>query len=111
LACWLILTEAASLCQIVLDNHSAHVSKETRAYLASVANRFEFIFTPKHGSWLNLIEAFFSKMTRSMLRGLRVHSLDELKTRIEQYLEEVNQTPVVFRCQHGLEDIAVTQSC
>ncbi len=93
--------------QIVLDNHSAHISKETRSYLATVPNRFEFIFTPKHGSWLNLIEAFFSKMTRNMLRGLRVHSIDELKARIEQYLEEINQTPVIFRWKHGLETIAV----
>lgn len=93
--------------QIVLDNHSAHISKETRSYLATVPNRFEFIFTPKHGSWLNLIEAFFSKMTRNMLRGLRVHSLDELKTRIEQYLKEINQTPVIFRWKHGLDTISV----
>ena len=32
--------------RLVLDNHSAHVSKETRAYLATTANRFEFVFTP-----------------------------------------------------------------
>lgn len=91
--------------RIVLDNHSVHISKETRKYLASVPNRFEFIFTPKHGSWLNLIEVFFSKMTRVMLRGLRVDSLDELKTRLEQYFEEINQTPVIFRWKYGLESI------
>ena len=60
-----------ALIRIVPDNHSAHISKETRAYLASVPNRFEFIFTPKHGSWLNIIETFFSKMARSFLRGIR----------------------------------------
>src|SRR5438132_13834718 len=44
-----------------LDNHSAHISKETKAWLASQpAGRFEFPFTPKHGSWLNLVEGFFS---------------------------------------------------
>ncbi len=48
--------------RLVLDNHSSHISKETRKYLETVPNRFEFVFTPKHGSWLNLIEAFFSKM-------------------------------------------------
>jgi hypothetical protein len=43
-----------------LDNHSAHISKETRAWLADQpAGRFEFTFTPKHGSWLNLVEGFF----------------------------------------------------
>ena len=93
--------------QIVLDNHSVHISKETRKYLAGVPNRFDFIFTPKHGSWLNLIEVFFSKLSRVMLRGLRVDSLDELKTRLEQYFEEINQTPVIFRWKYGLESIEV----
>jgi len=76
--------------EIVLDNHSTHISKQTRPYRATVPNRFEFIFTPKHGSWLNLIEAFFSKMTLNMLRGLRVHSIDELKALVQQYLEGIN---------------------
>lgn len=93
--------------QIVLDNHSVHISKETRKYLASVPNRFDFVFTPKHGSWLNLIEVFFSKMTRIMLRGLRVDSLDELKIRLEQYFAEINQAPVIFRWKYGLETIEV----
>ena len=53
----------------MLDNHSAHVSKETRAYLTTMANRFEFVFTPKHGSWLNVVESFFAKLTNTLLRG------------------------------------------
>jgi transposase len=93
--------------RIVLDNHSAHISKETRKYLATVPNRFEFTFTPKHGSWLNLIETFFAKMAHSMLRSIRVASKAELKERIELYLKEVNQTPVVFRWKYGLDSISV----
>jgi transposase len=62
----------------VLDNHSAHISKETRGYLQTMPQRFVFVFTPKHGSWLNLIENQFSKMTRTMLRGIRVASKQEL---------------------------------
>ena len=108
---WLKMVDAHYLddikIQIVLDNHSAHILKETRFYLVTVPNRFEFIFTPKHGSWLNLIEVFFSKMTRVMLRGLRVDSLDELKARLEQYFEEINQTRVIFRWKYGLESIEV----
>lgn len=94
--------------RIVLDNHSAHISKETRAYLATVPNRFEFIFTPTHGSWLNLVETFFAKMAHSMLRRIRVSSKAELKERIELYLGEVNQAPVVFRWKYGLDSISVT---
>src|SRR5208282_1122054 len=55
--------------KLILDNHSAHVSKETRAWLAAQPEgRFTFVFTPKHGSWLNLVEGFFSKLARSVLR-------------------------------------------
>lgn len=81
---------------LILDNHSIHISKETNRYLATVPERFRFIFTPKHGSWLNLIESFFSKVARTVLRGIRVKSKDELKQRILQYLQEVNENPVVF---------------
>lgn len=55
-----------------------------------------FVFTPKHGSWLNVIESFFSKMTRSFLRHIRVKSKDELKERIELYLKEINDSPFRF---------------
>ena len=97
--------------RLILDNHSAHVSKETRAYLATKPNRFEFIFTPTHGSWLNLIEAFFAKLARTMLRGIRVKSKAELKERVEQYLAEINETPVIFTWKYGLESISVTSPC
>jgi transposase len=93
--------------RMILDNHSAHISKETRKYLASVPSRFEFVFTPTHGSWLNLIESFFSKMARTLLRGIRVESKEELKARIEKWLEEINQDPVVFRWKYGLDAIDI----
>jgi transposase len=55
--------------KLILDNHSAHISRETRAWLATrPSGRFELTFTPKHGSWLNLIESFFSKFARSVKR-------------------------------------------
>ena len=77
--------------RVILDNHSAHTSKETQEYLNLVSNRFEFVFTPTHGSWLNMVEGFFSKMTRQMLCGIRVASKDELKERIYKYFEEINK--------------------
>ncbi len=83
--------------RVVLDNHSAHISKETMAYLASRPGRFEYVHTPKHGSWLNLIESVFSKMSRTFLRHIRVDSTDELKERILKGVEEFNAAPVVFR--------------
>jgi transposase len=93
--------------RIILDNHSSHISKETMNWLKGKPNRFEFIYTPKHGSWLNLIEIFFSKMTRAFLRSLRVASKAELKQRIEEYLNEVNAAPVVFKWKYKLDEVMV----
>ncbi|MDZ7292755.1 MAG: IS630 family transposase, partial [candidate division KSB1 bacterium] len=93
--------------RIILDNHSAHISKETRKYLAAVPNRFEFIFTPTHGSWLNIIESFFSKMARQFLHGIRVNSREELVERLLKYLDEINETPVVFRWKYKLDEISI----
>ena len=96
------------LIRIVLDNVSVHTSAETRRYLATVPGRFEFVFTPRHGSWLNLVEGFFSRMTRQMLRGIRVSSKDELKERILRYFKEVNAEPVVYRWKWNLSDVDPT---
>lgn len=93
--------------RVILDNHSSHISKETMRWLKEKPNRFEFIYTPKHGSWLNIIEVIFSKMTRTFLRSLRVSSKSELKQRIEQYLNEVNVAPVVFRWKYKLDEVLV----
>src|ERR1700739_2422689 len=58
--------------ELILDNHSAHVSCETTGWLAAQPiGRFTFTFTPTHGSWLNLIEGLFSKLARSLLRLAR----------------------------------------
>ena len=93
--------------RIVCDNHSAHKSKETRNYLSTLPEgRFVFVFTPKHGSWLNLIESFFSKMTKQMLRGIRVQSKQELEDRIYLYFDEVNKEPVVYHWTYKLDEIS-----
>ena len=91
--------------RIICDNHSAHKSKEVKNYLATrPEGRYAFVFTPKHASWLNLIECFFSKMTRQMLKGIRVKSKEELAERIYQYFDEVNAEPVVFHWTYKLDE-------
>lgn len=97
--------------RIICDNHSAHKSKEVKNYLATTPEgRFVFVFTPTHGSWLNLIESFFSKMTKQMLRGIRVNSKEELAERIYKYFDEVNQEPVVFHWTYKLDEISVEEA-
>jgi transposase len=93
--------------KLILDNHSAHISKETKAWLAAQpAGRFEFTFTPKHGSWLNLVEGFFSKLTRSVLRHIRVASKIELKDRILAAIDYFNQNSVVHTWSYKLDKAA-----
>ena len=95
--------------RLVLDNLKVHSSVETRKYLATVPRRFEFVFTPKHGSWLNLVEGFFSKITRQMLRGIRVNKKEELVERIYKYFEEANAEPVVYHWKYRLDEIDPTE--
>src|SRR5580693_10354323 len=93
--------------RLILDNHSAHISKETKAWVATQPEgRFDFVFTPKHGSWLNLIEGFFSKLARSMLRHIRVTSKDELKRRILAYLDDLNRDPIVHSWTYQIGEAA-----
>jgi len=98
---------ARTAIKLVLDNHSAHISRETQAWLAAQpAGRFEFTFTPKHGSWLNLIEGFFSKFARSVLRHIRVASKHELKDRIIAGIDGVNRHPVIHTWSYKLAEAA-----
>ena len=91
--------------RLILDNLKVHTSEETRKYLAKVPGRFEFVFTPKHGSWLNLVEGFFSKLTRQFLKGIRVKTKEELVKRIYKYFDEVNADPVVYHWKYKLDEI------
>jgi transposase len=88
---------AESTIRVILDNHSAHISKETMAYLAGRPGRFEYVHTPKHGSWLNLVETLFGKMARTFLKHIRVKSKHELKERVLLGVKEINDSPVVHR--------------
>src|SRR6266850_7118631 len=98
---------ASTAIKLTLDNHSAHISKETKAWLAAQPEgRFEFTFTPKHGSWLNLIEGFFSKLARSVLRHIRVASKQELKDRIMAAIDYTNRHPVVHTWSYKLDTAA-----
>ena len=99
----------SDMIRIILDNHSAHTSKETQEYLNTVSGRFEFVFTPKHGSWLNMIEGFFSKMTKQMLGGIRVESKKELEDRIYRYFDEINKEPVPYKWTYKMDTIDLSK--
>lgn len=95
--------------RLVLDNLKVHSSQKVIEYLETVPDRFEFVFTPKHASWLNLVEGFFSKMTKQMLRGIRVSSKRELEDRIYKYFNEINAEPVVYHWGWNLKDVGADE--
>ena len=108
---FLMLLDAAypadTAIELILDNHSAHVSCETTGWLAAQPiGRFTFTFTPTHGSWLNIIEGFFSKMARSVLRHIRVSSKDELAQRLKAFVNDINREPVVHTWRYKIDDAA-----
>jgi transposase len=85
-----------AIIRVVLDNHSAYISKDDHAYLVERPGRFELVHTSKHGSWLNLIQCAFSKMAGTFLRQVQVNK-EELKQRILKGIAEINVAPLVFR--------------
>ena len=89
--------------KIILDNLKVHSSEQTMRYLKTVPNRFEFVFTPKHASWINIIESFFSKTSRSVLRGIRVKSKEEIISRLSQYIDALNEEPVIFKWSYKMD--------
>lgn len=80
--------------QLILDSPSAYTSEEVQKYVDAVPGRFEFVFYPSPGFWLDMTEGFFSKMMYQMLSGLRVKSQEELRERILKYFDEINAVPV-----------------
>jgi len=89
--------------KIILDYLKVYSSVATRRYLKTVPNRFEFIFTLKHASWLNIIKAFFSKIARTVLRGIRAKSKEEVTDHISHYIDTLNQTLVVFKWSYTMD--------
>ena len=62
------------------------------AFLRDAAHRITFHYTPRHASWLNQIEIWFSILTRKLLKRASFASKDELKAKIEAFIAYFNQT-------------------
>ena len=80
---------------LILDNYSTHNHANVKTWLAKHP-RFHLHFTPTSSSWLNLIERWFGKLTDKAIRRGVFHSVPDLITAIEAYLNANNQDPKPF---------------
>jgi transposase len=81
---------------LILDNGSSHTSKATRKWIKEHP-RITVTYTPCHASWLNMIEIFFSILTRRVLRRGDFASREDLIQKITTFIETYNNTAKPFR--------------
>ncbi len=80
---------------VILDNSSTHKTPEVLAWLERHP-RVHFHFTPTGASWLNMIEAWFSILTRKSIRRGSFDSVRALVRHIQAYIDHWNQNPTPF---------------
>jgi transposase len=80
---------------IVLDNSSTHSAPEVTRWLAR-HRRVHFHFTPKGASWMNLVESWFSILTRQQVRRGSYASVPELIAAIERFVASYNERAEPF---------------
>lgn len=61
------------------------------AFLADTNHRIRFVFTPRHCSWLNQIELWFSVLVRRVLRRGSFDSVEDLQVKVEAFIEYFNR--------------------
>ena len=87
---------------LIMDNGSSHTSKAARAWIAGHP-RFAVTYTPKHASWLNMIEQWFSVLTRRLLRRGDFASRDDLENQITEFTVNYNETAHPYKWSYDAD--------
>lgn len=87
---------------LIMDNGSSHTSRATRAWLAAHP-RFAVTYTPKHASWLNMIEQWFGVLARLLLRRGDFASRDDLEAQITAFTIRYNKTARPYRWSYDAD--------
>ncbi len=94
---------------LILGNGSSHTSTKTRTWLREHP-RFTVTYTPTHASWLNMVEIFFSILTRRMLRRGDFASRDDLIQKIITFIQTYNSTAKPFRWTYDANQLPLTST-
>lgn len=91
---------------LIMDNGPSHTSKATGQWLAEHP-RFVAHYTPKHASWVNQVELFFSILTRKVLKRGNFSSREDLTSKIMGYIASYNETAKPFAWTYSGEPLKV----
>jgi transposase len=97
-------TPAALDVHLILDNYGTHKTPLIHRWLAK-RPRFHVHFTPTYGSWLNLVERWFSELTTKQLRRGAHRSVTELERAIREFIDVHNEAPKPFVWTKSADEI------
>jgi transposase len=89
---------------VILDNGSSHTSKQTAAWFTAHP-RWEVHFTPKHASWVNQVELFFSILQRKVIRNGSFGSQADLITKMMTFIADYDQTARPFKWTYAADPL------
>jgi transposase len=95
-------TDPALHIHLIMDNGSSHTARATRAWLAAHP-RFRVTYTPRHASWLNMIEQWFGVLARQLLRRGDFASREDLEAQITEFTIRHNETARPYRWSYNAD--------